>query len=250
MLTCAALGPPGMEGSNLDDVGCRENAFVCSTSKDTFTERKALAEHYRSELHRYNLKRKVAGVLLGMNGNCMFSSPGLQFAEMNHVHALWASAAQLIVLSRNSSRAIDAGLPPVTAEWFDARREQLKSLQAQAQSHADKVFVCPITNKRFQSEATYYNHTRTKKFSVALKNSGLTAAPSPKIIVKKQLGSEAGESQEAITNLQHMTLQPTASRPARLGGTCEHSDDDSDSGWQTDDSVEDANGVGVCSLME
>lgn len=37
-------------------------AFVCSTSKDTFTERESLAEHYRSDLHRYNLKRKVAGL--------------------------------------------------------------------------------------------------------------------------------------------------------------------------------------------
>lgn len=37
-------------------------AFVCSTSKDTFTERESLAEHYRSDLHRYNLKRKVAGM--------------------------------------------------------------------------------------------------------------------------------------------------------------------------------------------
>ena len=36
--------------------------FYCSTSGTTFTEREALADHYRSDLHRYNLKRKVAGV--------------------------------------------------------------------------------------------------------------------------------------------------------------------------------------------
>jgi hypothetical protein len=37
------------------------DGFYCSTSGATFTEREALADHYRSELHRYNLKRKVAG---------------------------------------------------------------------------------------------------------------------------------------------------------------------------------------------
>lgn len=37
--------------------------FYCSTSGTTFTERDALTSHYRSDLHRYNLKRKVAGAL-------------------------------------------------------------------------------------------------------------------------------------------------------------------------------------------
>jgi pre-60S factor REI1 len=36
--------------------------FYCSTSGTTFRDKDALTEHYKSDLHRYNLKRKVAGV--------------------------------------------------------------------------------------------------------------------------------------------------------------------------------------------
>lgn len=51
--------------------------FYSSTSGTCFPDKQSLAEHYASDLHRYNLKRKVAG------------------------------------------------LPPVTKEWFDARKQQL-----------------------------------------------------------------------------------------------------------------------------
>ncbi len=54
-----------------------QEGFYSSTSGTYFTNEAALKEHYQSDLHRYNLKRKVAG------------------------------------------------LPPVTKEWFDARKEQL-----------------------------------------------------------------------------------------------------------------------------
>lgn len=52
-------------------------AFYSSTSGTYFPDEAALKEHYQSDLHRYNLKRKVAG------------------------------------------------LPPVTKEWFNSRKEQL-----------------------------------------------------------------------------------------------------------------------------
>jgi pre-60S factor REI1 len=54
-----------------------EEGFYSSTSGTYFPDKQSLAEHYASDLHRYNLKRKVAG------------------------------------------------LPPVTKDWFDARKEQL-----------------------------------------------------------------------------------------------------------------------------
>ena len=54
-----------------------QEGFYSSTSGTYFADEAALKEHYQSDLHRYNLKRKVAG------------------------------------------------LPPVTKEWFDARKEQL-----------------------------------------------------------------------------------------------------------------------------
>lgn len=51
--------------------------FYSSTSGTYFPDKQSLADHYASDLHRYNLKRKVAG------------------------------------------------LPPVTKEWFDERKQQL-----------------------------------------------------------------------------------------------------------------------------
>jgi hypothetical protein len=41
--------------------GRAQTSFYCSTSGSWFTDKEQLAEHYRSELHRYNLKRKVGG---------------------------------------------------------------------------------------------------------------------------------------------------------------------------------------------
>jgi len=37
------------------------DGVYCSTSGTVFTDKDSLAEHYKSDLHRYNLKRKVAG---------------------------------------------------------------------------------------------------------------------------------------------------------------------------------------------
>lgn len=36
--------------------------FYCSTSGTYFTDKESLTEHYKSDFHRYNLKRKVAGL--------------------------------------------------------------------------------------------------------------------------------------------------------------------------------------------
>ena len=55
----------------------QHDGFYSSTAGKFFVDKEALQEHYRSDFHRYNLKRKVAG------------------------------------------------LPPVTREWFDARKQQL-----------------------------------------------------------------------------------------------------------------------------
>ena len=69
-----------------------QEGFYSSTSGTYFADEAALKEHYQSDLHRYNLKRKVAG------------------------------------------------LPPVTKEWFDARKEQLTLTGGTAQVH--KVRYC------------------------------------------------------------------------------------------------------------
>jgi len=45
-----------------------------------------------------------------------------------------------------------AGLPPVTKEWFEARKAQLTS--AAASPHT-KVWYDPLTKKKFQTQQTY-----------------------------------------------------------------------------------------------
>ena len=80
MMQVTAL-PPG-EG---------QEGYYSSTSGTYFADKDALQEHYRSDYHRYNLKRKVAE------------------------------------------------LPPVTREWFDARKQQLN--MAANSSDVQKVCV-------------------------------------------------------------------------------------------------------------
>ena len=98
-----------------------------------------LQEHYKSDFHRYNLKRKVAG------------------------------------------------LPPVTREWFDARKTQLASAQAGVTAlppgHV-RVWFDPLTRKTFRSEATYQAHVRSKKYQDLVRASG-QGAPAPIISVRK-----------------------------------------------------------------
>jgi len=145
-------------------------AVYCSTAGTYFVDKESLAEHYRSDFHRYNLKRKVAG------------------------------------------------LPPVTKEWFEARRAQLLQQQQQQQQQQrsgggggggapasssasalpsagdalllpgggavpaagdDRVWYDPLTRRRFYSENTYVAHTRSRKYAELVKKSGADAAPPP-----------------------------------------------------------------------
>jgi hypothetical protein len=46
-----------------------------------------------------------------------------------------------------------AGLPPVTKEWFEARKAQLTS--AAAAPTSAKVWIDPLTKRRFQTQQTY-----------------------------------------------------------------------------------------------
>eukprot|EP00873_Tetraselmis_striata_P002453 jgi/Tetstr1/422717/TSEL_013514.t1 len=119
--------------------------FYCSTSGTTFASKEALAEHYRSDFHRYNLKRKVAG------------------------------------------------LPPVTREWFDARKAQLASSDAAKSAAAERVWICPLTKKKFSSEKTYEAHTRSRKYRDLLKQRGISGEP-PAPVVALRGGSEAPAS--------------------------------------------------------
>jgi hypothetical protein len=83
--------------ASTDVLAAPGGGFYCSTSGTTFASKDALQEHYRSDFHRYNLKRKVAG------------------------------------------------LPPVTREWFEARKAQLASSDAAKSAAAERVRPPPTS---------------------------------------------------------------------------------------------------------
>lgn len=156
----------------------QEEGFYSSTSGTYFPDKQSLAEHYASDLHRYNLKRKVAG------------------------------------------------LPPVTKDWFEARKEQLTLssgggdvqkvrnlmfltvrcwnfctrlkfacmckhrrlrqasakpyVRAAAMAHV-QVYYDPLTRKKFMSRNAYLNTVNSKKYKDAVRKSG---QPAPEPIVR------------------------------------------------------------------
>eukprot|EP00878_Enallax_costatus_P023421 GHUV01024912.1.p1 GENE.GHUV01024912.1~~GHUV01024912.1.p1 ORF type:complete len:133 (+),score=42.46 GHUV01024912.1:266-664(+) len=111
----------------------KQDGFYCSTSGTYFSDKESLAEHYKSDFHRYNLKRKVAG------------------------------------------------LPPVTKEWFEARKAQLTTATT---SPHQKMWFDPLTKKKFQTQNTYQAHVNSKKYQELVKQSG-QPAPAPIIMVKQ-----------------------------------------------------------------
>jgi len=193
--------------------------FYCSTSGTVFADKDALTDHYKSDLHRYNLKRKVAGA-------CRAAGAPAALTPLAGGH----SPAQRSLAPQSAPRAplrgrARAGLPPVTREWFEARKEQLASMQTTAD--APSLWVCPLTHKKFKTEATYVTHTGTKAFRAAMKAAGLTAAPPAE--------------RRAITK-----RAPEAAQPAPAA-----EEEGAESGWETDDEMGDADAevrVGACGV--
>ncbi|KAI8469242.1 MAG: hypothetical protein J3K34DRAFT_522329 [Monoraphidium minutum] len=122
-----------------DAAEARATGFFCSTSGTYFSDKESLAEHYRSDFHRYNLKRKVAG------------------------------------------------LPPVTKEWFEARKAQLASAAA---APTQRVWYDPLTRRKFMSEAKYKEATCSKKYAELVRRSG-APAPAPVVMLKRLDGGDA-----------------------------------------------------------
>ncbi|KAG2424307.1 hypothetical protein HYH02_015197 [Chlamydomonas schloesseri] len=133
------------------DAARAQTGFYCSTSGTYFADKESLTEHYRSDFHRYNLKRKVAG------------------------------------------------LPPVTKEWFEARKAQLSSTAASATAAApvQRIWVDPLTKKKFNTENTYQVFVGSKKYAELVRKSG-QPAPAPVIVTRQPGGQEgAPQAQEA-----------------------------------------------------
>jgi hypothetical protein len=72
-----------------------------------------------------------------------------------------------------------AGLPPVTREWFEARKAQLAQAHAAGAAQAVpaghvRVWWDPLTRKTFRNEATYQNHVRSNKYQELVGGGRLT----------------------------------------------------------------------------
>ena len=107
-----------------------------------------------------------------------------------------------------------AGLPPVTKEWFDSRKEQLSSTAALA---AQQTWTDPLTKRRFGSENTYNAFTRSRKYQDLVKKSG---QPQPKPYVTIQRAEDKGESLQQLPGVwliwacHHKTQKVTGLSPS------------------------------------
>ncbi|KAK9914964.1 hypothetical protein WJX75_002998 [Coccomyxa subellipsoidea] len=171
-----------------ETAGSDQKGLYCSTSGTFFTDKEALADHYKSDFHRYNLKRKIAN------------------------------------------------LPPVTREWFEARKEKLASTTGTA---VTKIWLDPLTKKKFGSENTYKAYVNSKKYKDLVKQSG-KPAPEPAVSLRRAEPPvalpSAGPQQpsqakapytiKAANGVYDMTA---ASRKQEDGDL----DEDDESGWET-----------------
>eukprot|EP01025_Chloroclados_australasicus_P038959 TRINITY_DN4020_c0_g1_i1.p1 TRINITY_DN4020_c0_g1~~TRINITY_DN4020_c0_g1_i1.p1 ORF type:complete len:432 (-),score=29.62 TRINITY_DN4020_c0_g1_i1:297-1592(-) len=129
--------------------------FYSSTSGTYFDSKQSLNEHYKSDFHRYNLRRKVAG------------------------------------------------LPPVTRTWFDARKAQLEQLEVARGTHGSskRVWVCPLSQKKFMSSNTYYSYAKSRKFKELMKQEGVDEIPEPIIkIVQQQQSHDSVQKDRTVSN--------------------------------------------------
>ncbi|KXZ51114.1 hypothetical protein GPECTOR_14g95 [Gonium pectorale] len=177
------------------DAARAQTGFYCSTSGTYFADLQSLSEHYKSDFHRYNLKRKVAG------------------------------------------------LPPVTKDWFEARKAQLSSAAAGATAAApvQRLWIDPLTKKKFNTENTYQVFVGSKKYAELVRKSG-QPAPEPIIVTRQadaqqQQDGAAGPSSRAAP-AGFKLVAPSGGLPQRLqegtdASMADGGEDDDDSGWET-----------------
>jgi hypothetical protein len=86
-----------------------------------------------------------------------------------------------VVLCRYNLKRKIANLPPVTREWFEARKEKLVSTTGTA---VTKIWLDPLTKKKFGSENTYKAYVNSKKYKDLVKQSG-KPAPEPAVSLRR-----------------------------------------------------------------
>lgn len=86
-----------------------------------------------------------------------------------------------ICLYRYNLKRKIANLPPVTREWFEARKEKIA---ATASTSVSKTWLDPLTKKKFSSENTYKAFVNSKKYIDLVKQSG-KPAPEPIVSLRR-----------------------------------------------------------------
>ena len=79
-------------------------------------------------------------------------------------------------------------MPPVTREWFEARKE---TLAASASAPIAKIWADPLTKKKFGSENTYKAFVNSNKYKDLVKQSG---QPAPQPVISMRRGLPAGQT--------------------------------------------------------
>ena len=80
-----------------------------------------------------------------------------------------------------------ADMPPVTREWFEARKE---TLAASTGAPVSKFWTDPLTKKRFNSENTYKAYVNSNKYKELVKQSG-KPAPQPTVTLRRAVSAGA-----------------------------------------------------------
>lgn len=150
----------------------------------------------------------------------------LKFRSLSTMYLYFPSSRRY-----NLKRKI-AGLPPVTKEWYEARRAQLT---AAASGPLQRVWFDPLSKKKFYSENTYLAFTKSKKYQDLVKQSG--NPPPPAVVTVRRVDQEPASNSAQKTS----TAAPGyAIKPAVRGGVVvEPSNEDGDqeeelgSDWET-----------------
>ena len=74
-------------------------------------------------------------------------------------------------------------MPPVTREWFEARKE---TLAASSGAQVSKIWTDPLTRKKFSSENTYKAFVNSRKYKDLVKQSS-QPAPQPEVTLRRAL---------------------------------------------------------------
>ena len=105
------------------------------------------------------------------------------------------------MLCRYNLKRKIANLPPVTREWFEARKEKLASTTGTA---VTKVWTDPLTRKRFSSENTYKAFVNSKKYKDLVKQTGLPAPEAAVSLRRAEAPAPGSQNDTSLLIFNHL----------------------------------------------